>query len=92
MVGRLQTVTVDGHKSEEAEVISGVSQGSVLGPLLFLIHIGDIGERVGSSCLSSFADDTSISLPVTTADEVSYLQQDLNIVCLCMGSSKQHDI
>ena len=71
---------MDGCKSEEAEVISGVPQCSVLNPLLFLIHMGDIGERVGDSFHSSFADDTSVSLPITTAEEVSGLQQDLNTV------------
>ena len=54
LTGRLQAITVDGHRSEKAMVISGVPQGSVLGPLLFLIHMGDIGKRVGGSSLSSF--------------------------------------
>ncbi|KAG0710230.1 RNA-directed DNA polymerase from mobile element jockey [Chionoecetes opilio] len=79
LAGRLQAVTVDGHISEEAEVIGGMPQGSVLGPLLFLIHKGDIGERVRGSFLS-FADGTSVSLPVTTAEEVPRLQQDLDTV------------
>ena len=51
LTGRLQAVTVDGWKSQEAEVISGVPQGSVLGSFLFLIHMGDIGERVRGSFL-----------------------------------------
>ena len=50
----------------------------VVGPLLFLMHMGDIGKRVGNSFLSSFADDTSISRPVTSV-EVFHLQH-LNII------------
>ena len=80
LTDRLQSVSVDGHRSEEAEVISGVPQGSVLGPLLFLIYMGDIGEGIKYSSLSSFADNTSVSLPVTSAEEVSCLQQDLDTV------------
>ena len=80
LTGRVQTVVVDGLKSEEADVVSGVPQGSVLGPLLFLIHMGDIGQRMEDSTLSSFADDTSVSRAITSAADVTHLQQDLNLV------------
>ena len=80
LTGRVQTVVVDGHKSEEAPMISGVPQGSVLGPLLFLIYMGDIGIDVGDSVLTSFADDTSVSRAVTTTVDVMQLQQDLDTV------------
>ena len=55
---RSQTVLVNGVLSEPAPVTSGVPQGSVIGPLLFLILIGDIDQNVAQSFLSSFADDT----------------------------------
>ena len=51
-----------------------------MGPLLFLIYMGVIGERVGDSFLFSFVDDISISRPVTTVEEVLHLQEDLNTV------------
>ena len=80
LVGRTQKVVVGGQHSAQTAVISGVPQGSVLGPLLFLIHLGDIGNNIHSSLLSSFADDTTISKGVNDASGVQHLQQDLNTV------------
>lgn len=84
---RVQVVTVDGHQSSEASVISGVPQGSVLGPLLFLIHMGDIDEGVRSSVISSFADDTTVSHATTTMQGVTHLQEDLNKVYACAATN-----
>ena len=47
-------------KSSVPKVISGVPQGSVLGPILFIIFINDMNESIVSSILRSFADDTRI--------------------------------
>ena len=80
LVGRSQSVAVDGEKSIGAIVLSGVPQGSVLGPLLFIIHLGDIDGNVGSSVLASFADDTNISKAITNEEDVHHLQEDLNKV------------
>ena len=73
-------VVVDGHFSCRAPVVSGVPQGSVLGPLLFLLLIGDIDEKVINSFVRSFADDTRVSKGVTTIREASELQSDLNVI------------
>ena len=78
--GRLQSVLVEGKKSQPKPVLSGVPQGSVLGPLLFLILIGDIDQDVATSFLSSFADDTLIGHGITSEEVMRQLQADLNSV------------
>ena len=55
---RYQSVIVNGIKSDPQPMISGVPQGSVLGPLIFLILIGDIDKDIVKAIVKSFADDT----------------------------------
>ena len=57
--GRSQEVIVNGAKSETAPVLSVIPQGTVLGPVLFVIYINDILENLSSDGLL-FADDTKI--------------------------------
>ena len=80
LTNREQTVLVDGSKSNPQPVISGVPQGSVLGPLLFLILIGDIDQNIASSFVSSFADDTRIGRQVEDTEDIRLLQADLKAV------------
>ena len=74
---RSQRVVVDGHMSFTAWIISGVPQGTVLGPILFLIYINDIADCVTSCTLKCFADDTKISKAITESSCVAELQSDL---------------
>jgi hypothetical protein len=59
LIGRTQRVTVRGELSEEVRVTSGVPHGSVLGPLLFLAYVNDIGRNIKST-IRLFADDCEI--------------------------------
>ena len=57
LTNRYQQVIVDGILSSKERVISGVPQGTVLGPLLFLIYINDLEPELKNSILRIFADD-----------------------------------
>ena len=71
--GRTQTVVLENEKSDTVPVTSGVPQGSVLGPILFLIYIHDLPSKV-----RLFADDTAIYLAVSNLQDAQILQQDLD--------------
>ena len=74
---RVQRVVVNGMLSTPHQVISGVPQGSVLGPLLFLVLIGDIDDGVLYSLIASFADDTRATKGIRTELDAAELQNDL---------------
>ena len=78
--GRYQRVLVNGCPSKPTEVKSGVPQGSVLGPVLFLIMIYDIDHQITASSVRSFADDTRITKTVNDVHNATELQRDLNKV------------
>ena len=73
---RTQRVVLNGCFSEWRDVVSGVPQGSVLGPLLLIIYINDIDVCVTGKMLK-FADDTKIYHTVYSDEDVSTLQSDL---------------
>ena len=75
---RRQRVCVRGPFSDWSQVISGVPQGSVLGPILFIIYINDLSEEIQSS-LWTFADDTKIYRPILTIEDQNILQNNLDI-------------
>jgi hypothetical protein len=61
---RFQRVVVDGHTSNSCPVLSGVPQGSVLGPCPFLIYINDMPDTLKSN-VRLFADDTIVYLTIS---------------------------
>ena len=77
---RTQEVVINGSSSFITAVISGVPQGSVLGPILFLIFMNDIESFICSSDVGCFADDTRLSKCISLAEDCALLQEDLNKV------------
>jgi hypothetical protein len=73
---RVQQVGVNGERSEWHNVTSGIPQGSVLVPLLFVIFINDLPETVNSDAYL-FADDTKIFKIIKSSDDSTILQEDL---------------
>ena len=75
--GRLQRVLVNGCASDWVPVTSGVPQGSVLGPLLFVLYVNDLPSDL--QCPTKlFADDTKLYRSVRHASDVQLLQRDLD--------------
>ena len=74
---RSQQVLVEGHSSPTAPVTSGVPQGTVLGPLLFLLYINDLPQQV-SSTPRLFADDSLLYRKIRTQQDTTVLQDDLD--------------
>ena len=73
---RKQRVVLNGFKSSWIYVLSGVPQGSVLGPLLFIIFVNDLDDGVFSKLLQ-FADDVKLIGPVASDNDVEILRADL---------------
>jgi len=82
LTNRKQQVVVNGETSEELPVLSGVPQGSVLGPLLFLIYINGIDDIPLSpgTKLVIYADDVLLYKPIRSAVEYALLQKDVDAV------------
>ena len=76
---RKQCVVVDGVSSGLVDVDSGVSQGTVLGPILFLLHINNLPSIV-SSKVRLFADDCLIYRQIKSNNDQIELQRDLNLL------------
>lgn len=79
LTNRFQFVCANGTNSSLSSVNSGVPQGSVLGPLLFLIYINDLPMHVSSS-ISLYADDCVIYKEIINDSDISVLQTDINNV------------
>ena len=77
LTNRQQRVVIRGNESNWLPVTSGVPQGSVLGPILFLIYINDLEKGINSRVLK-FADDTKIFRCIKSPADSLILQNDLN--------------
>ena len=76
LTGRRKRVVVNGASSKWAPVLSGVPQGTVLGPILFLLFINDLPSSVSSS-VKLFADDSVLYRHIESSADHDKLQQDL---------------
>ena len=74
--GRTQKVVVNGAESGWEDVLSGIPQGSVLGPLLFVVYINDMPETVQSTTYL-FADDTKMHKVIKNMIDTCHLQNDI---------------
>jgi hypothetical protein len=81
LTNRLQRVSLNGTNSNWLSVTSGVPQGSILGPLLFILYINDLPDCLSENTLCAiFADDTKIYRQITSHQDLTILQRDINTV------------
>ncbi|CAB4015325.1 Hypothetical predicted protein, partial [Paramuricea clavata] len=81
LINRKQRVTVLGATSSARPVLSGVPQGSILGPILFLLYASDLPDAVEHTKIASFADDTKLFKKV---DSTSNFGEVVNIFWPCL--------
>ena len=77
LIGRRQRVILRNGASSWRDVISGVPQGTILGPMFFLLFVNDMPDVV-SSTAKMFADDTKLHRNIYSANDCKDLQEDLN--------------
>ena len=75
---RTQTVSVGSSFSDSVNVVSGVPQGSVLGPVLFLLYINDLGHNIPVA-LPKYADDTKLYNAIKAAIDHAILLKSVEI-------------
>ena len=78
LLGRVHCVSIDGVKSGLLPVTSGVPQGSILGPLFFLVYVNDLPDYVIHSKLLLFADDAKCLKRIACSEDIARLQEDLD--------------
>ena len=79
LIGRNQRVVIEGKESSPTKVLSGVPQGTVLGPLFFLVYINDISKGLSEGTkLKLFADDSLLYRTIKNPSDSAILQKDLN--------------
>ena len=76
LTGRTQRVSIEGVLSNSGEITAGVPQGSILGPLLFVIYINDLPSVLSKSEILMYANDTVIFREGT---EVCKIKRDLSV-------------
>ena len=92
LVGRSQTVVLNENSSDEMQVSSGLPQGSVLGPILFLLYINDLPDSLQSK-VRFFADDTAVYMYLTVQGHADSKKLQKDLKCIAgMGKGVGHGI
>ena len=89
LTGRSQKVKINNEFSNIAHVNCGVPQGSILGPILFLIYINDLKEATKYSTVHHFADDTNLLFTQKSLKKLNrQVNHEMNLVCEWLRSNK----
>lgn len=86
---RQQSIAVKGSSSKPSLVLSSMPQGTVLGPIFFLVLISDIVDNT-TSRVASFADDTRVTGIIKNASETQLLQKDLETIHVYFWQAKNN--
>lgn len=79
---RCQAVVIGGYCSSYIKIVSGVPQGSILGPLLYACYLYDISKCFKFAKFLMYADDTKIYMNIKNIQDCYHLQEDLNRLCI----------
>ena len=86
---RQQFVSIHGFKSKQQTMNYGVPQGSVLGPLLFLVYINDLHKAIKYSTVHHFADDTNLLVVGKNLEIIQkQINRDLKLLCNWLRANK----
>ena len=77
-------MVVQWQASSLEDVTSGVPQGSVLGPIFFILYVNELPELVQSS-IKMFADDTKLYHRIRSLSDLRILQSDVDVLCRWSG-------
>ena len=78
MCDRLHCVRVNGVKSSFEPVLSGIAQGSIMGPILFILYVNGVFELHLTINIKLFADDAKLYRPIATPMDLTTMQDDIN--------------